>query len=131
MSDEDQYYIVRGAKMVCDKGTHRRKINLPYSHGSYIKGKPMMYKKDRVIGENISYFGICTGDCPSSENIYLVGENGQTVSGKKCAVTILDDWMDVKEDALIRGEPALTTDSVLVCKYGGQITFVTTGQEDD
>lgn len=116
--------------MRCDKGTHARKINLPRSHGSYSIEKPMMNKKDRVVDENISYFGICKGDCPSSDNIDLVGENGQAVNGKKCAVTILDDWMDVKEDTLIRGEPALTTDSVLVCKYGGQIRFVTSGQDE-
>lgn len=131
MSDENIFYIVRGAKMVCDKGTHKRKINLPNSHGSYTNGKPMMHKKDRIVGENISNFGICTGDCPSSDDTYLVGEDGQTVSGKKCAVTILDDWMIVKEDTVIRGEPALTTDSTLVCKYGGQITFVTNGQQED
>ncbi|WP_326493198.1 hypothetical protein [Clostridium estertheticum] len=34
--DEDNYYIVRGAKMRCDKGTHARKINLPESHVAYV-----------------------------------------------------------------------------------------------
>lgn len=35
MSDGDNYYIVRGAKMRCDKGTHARKIN---GSSSYTKG---------------------------------------------------------------------------------------------
>ena len=43
---------------------------------------------------------------------------------------ILKEWMKAKEETLVRGEAALTTDSYLVCKYGGKITFVTTGQEE-
>lgn len=130
MSGGDNHYIVRGAKMWCDKGTNARKINLPNSHGSYVNEKPMMNQKDNVVNKNISYFGICKGGCPSSDDIYLIAENGQTVNGKKCLVTILDDWMNVKEDTLVKGEPALTNESVLVCKYGGKITFITNGQED-
>lgn len=127
----DNYYIVRGAEMVCNKGSHRRKINLPESHGSYVADKPMMNKKDCAANKNISYFGVCSGACPSNENVDLVGENGKTVSGKKCCVKILSDWIKTKEDTLVSGQPALTTDSVLICKYGGKITFITNGQEKD
>lgn len=131
MSGGDNYYIVRGAKMRCDKGTHARKINLPVSHGSYVAEKPMMNKTDRKE-KNISYFGICNGGCPSNGgNICLIAENGQTIEGKKCCVQILKDWMNVKEETLVEGEPALTTDSVLICKYGGKIKFETNGQEKD
>lgn len=131
MSGGDNYYIVRGAKMRCDKGSHARKINLPVSHGSYVGKNPKMNKTDRKE-DNISYFGICHGECPSSgEDIYLVAENGGTITGKKCCVKILKDWMNAKEDTLVEGEPALTTDSVLICKYGGKIKFETNGQEQE
>lgn len=43
---EAELYVVRGAKMICSCGSHKRKINLPISHGSYIKDKPMMTKLD-------------------------------------------------------------------------------------
>ena len=122
-------YVVRGAKMKCSKGTHTRKINLPVSHGSYSNGNPMMNKTDRVVEENISYFGICKGDCPSSGDISLVKETGGTVTGKKCSVMILRDWENAKEDTLVQGEAALTTDSILICAYGGQIKFISDGQE--
>lgn len=56
--------------------------------------------------------------------------NGNNAVGKKCQVKILKEWMKTKEDTLVSGEDALTTDSFLVCEYGGKITFVTTGQED-
>lgn len=36
--------------------------------------------------------------------------------------------MNTKEDTLVDGAPALTTDSTLICAYGGIIKFVTDGQ---
>ncbi|AGF54222.1 MULTISPECIES: DUF4280 domain-containing protein [Clostridium] len=121
-------YVVRGAKMKCDKGTHKKKINLPASHGAYSNGNPIMNESDNVVGENISDFGICKGGCPSTGNITLVKKNGRTVTGKKCQVMILKEWMNAQGDTLIGGAPALTTDSTLICAYGGTIKFVTDGQ---
>ncbi|MCI1477823.1 MAG: DUF4280 domain-containing protein [Clostridium beijerinckii] len=123
-----QAYIVRGAKMKCDKGTHKRKINLPVSHGAYSNGNPIMNEGDNVVGKNISDFGICKGSCPSSGNITLTKEKGGSVTGKKCQIKILKEWMNTKEDTIVDGLPALTTDSVLICAYGGKIKFVTDGQ---
>lgn len=122
-------YIVRGAKIRCNRGTHTRKINLPVSHGTYSNGNPMMNKCDRIVDENISYFGICKGNCPSSGDISLVDENGGVATGKKCKVKILKDWINTKGDTLVSGEAALTTDSILVCAYGGKIKFISDGQD--
>ncbi|OOM07382.1 DUF4280 domain-containing protein [Clostridium saccharobutylicum] len=131
MSDGDNYYIVRGAKMRCNKGSHARKINLPVSHGSYVKGKPMMNQGDNVVDKNISYFGICS-ECQEGDDIYLIAEDGSTINGKKCLVEIFGEWSDVKEDTLVEGKGALTTDSWLVCsKYQGKIKFETNGQEEE
>lgn len=131
MGGGDNYYIVRGAKMRCDKGSHPRKINLPTSHGSYVNGKPMMNKGDNVVEKNVSYFGICS-ECQEGEDIYLIGEDGGTITGKKCLVQIADEWSDAKEETLVEGKAALTTDSWLACsKYGGKITFETNGQEEE
>lgn len=131
MSDE-KYYIVRGAKMVCDKGSNERKINLPESHGSYVSNKPMMNKGDNVANVNIKYFGVCTGDCPAGDgDVAVIDMNGNNAVGKKCQVEILKEWMKSKDDTVVKDKGALTTDSFLVCKYGGKITFTTTGQEDE
>ena len=128
MSD---YYFVRGAKMSCSKGSNERKINLPVSHGSYAKGKPILNKKDSKP-ENISYFGVCTGGaCMDDEEITVIDKNGCTKTGKKCKPITLLDWVKTKDDTLIEGEPALTTESVIFCSHGGNIKFVTSGQEDE
>lgn len=130
MSDQ-HIYIVRGAKMRCDHGSHARKINLPISHGTYYKDKPLMNEGD-CAAQNISYFGVCKSPKnPSTEIIYLVGEDGKTVEGKPCLPVIPDKWTPVKEDTQVEGLPALTQQSCLICEYKGCIRFETTGQEEE
>ncbi len=129
------YYVVRGASMRCTKGTHKRKINLPLGHGAYVNGGPMMNIMDKIAGVNIKYFGICTDGCEDGEDIYLMSEEDekkQLPPGKKCCVKILDDsiWVNAKENTLVEGQPAITINSFIVCKYGGIIHFVTDGQND-
>lgn len=104
-------YVVRGAKMKCSKGNKLVKINLPASHGSYVNGKPIMVKTDRVVGANIGSFGICK------------------CTMKPCSPAIFSDWMIVQDDTIVDGNPALTIKSVLVCGKGGQIKFVSDGQD--
>lgn len=105
------YYIVRGATMTCDKGAAPRKINLTQSHGSYANGKPMMNEIDNVPNVNISFFGACA-----------------VKNGQPCTYASFGKWQNVKEDTLVDGKPALTTDSFLVCTCGGLIKFSTNGQ---
>ncbi|MFT8349941.1 DUF4280 domain-containing protein [Clostridium saccharoperbutylacetonicum] len=113
-------YVVRGARMVCNKGNEVTRINLPASHGTYSKGNPIMIESDNVVGTNISEFGICSGACPS---------NGSNEKTKRCQIRILNKWLNAKEDTLIDGGAALTTVSILICAYGGVIRFITDGQE--
>ena len=49
--------------------------------------------------------------------------------GKPCCPVILSDWMNFKEDTVVMGNGAITTDSTLVCAKGGQIKFVSDGQK--
>ncbi|MBW6410333.1 DUF4280 domain-containing protein [Clostridium weizhouense] len=113
-------YVVRGASMICNKGTEIKRINLSVSHGVYSNGQPIMNENDNLVGQNISSFGACRGNCPSS---------GSNEKIKKCQVMILKKWMNVKNDTLIEGAPALTTASILICAYGGVIKFITDGQD--
>lgn len=129
---EASRYIVRGAKMVCSCGSHGRKINLPVCHGSYVNNKPMMNQLDCVPIKNVPEFGVCSSPAnPSNAPVTLVGEDGKPVAGKPCVPAILTCWMNTKEDTIVDGLAALTTDSKLVCSLGGEITFKTDGQHDE
>lgn len=126
-----EYYVVMGAKMVCSKGSNERKINLPKSHGSYVKNKPMLNKTDHTE-KNVKYFGVCTGGaCMDNEEVTVVDDNGCIKTGKKCKPELGLDWVKVKEDTLVEGEPALTTESVIFCSHGGNIEFISSGQEEE
>jgi len=132
MSDgmNQKQYLVRGALLNCDKGTHPRRLNLPVSHGSYVAEKPMISQSDCGT-QNISYFGVCTGATPpkDAESVSLIAygeENAQAdvkkVNGPKCCPDIVGQW-----NAIHGG--VVTTDSYLVCACGGLITPHTSGQE--
>lgn len=160
-------YVVRGAKMICNCGSHKRRINLEKSHGAYIFDKPIMSRWDcktklnilslRAIKnsflsilnpffslidlekttnensyENIPYFGICSKiDSDFTESINLEKEETkETISGLKCIPILSDSWDEYKEDIFMQNE-LLTTNSKIYCHFGGVISFVTSGQEDE
>lgn len=130
MSDQSAY-VVRGATMYCNQGTHCRRINLPQSHGSYVNEKSMM-NVDDCGADNVPHFGICVSPTNiSSEVIYLIAEDGSTISGKPCRPLFWGKWMNGKEGTLVDGKAALTTDSMLICSCKGQISFLTDGQHDE
>lgn len=133
-------YVVRGALLCCQYGSHRRRLNLPLCHGVYTLKKPIMFKKDCVVEANIPSFGVCSSpDNPTGGSVSYVkeasedGGGGGTVTGTPCMPVIVNVWDDTHDDTHIgkEGEPALTTRSFLVCKYNGLIEIVRSGQEDE
>lgn len=58
---EEVRYLVRGAVLECSCGSHKRKLNLPESHGVYIGENPMVNQTDCAVGDyaNIPTFGVC------------------------------------------------------------------------
>lgn len=143
---ENPAYIVRGADLMCNCGTNSRKFNLSPCHGVYITDHAVVHDHDRTQGdkENITWFGVCKSeDAPDTENIKLIGGDDQEHTGKKCAPYIVDIWQNsyeetqiVKNDSCKDGDlnsavkyNTLTMDSFLVCKYGGIIMPINSGQD--
>ncbi|WHX48244.1 DUF4280 domain-containing protein [Paenibacillus woosongensis] len=131
----DKYeYVVRGANIFCDCGSHLRKLNLPNSHGAYVNGKPMMNESDSIPEVNISNFGICSSpENQSGETVYLISMDGQEIQGKPCLLALLagSKWEKTKEQAKVEGKSALTTESELHCSLGGVIRFNSSGQHEE
>lgn len=58
-TEQEQFsYVVHGAIISCEHGSHLNYLNLPQDHGVYIKGKAVMNVGDRNP-ENIPTFGVC------------------------------------------------------------------------
>lgn len=132
----------------CDCGSHKRKMNLPNSHGSVVgKDEPLVHGKDSVLEDNITFFGICTAAFPPpGEDVYYqkegtFDENGNrksvgfgVVTGHQCIPDILGEWKVPYETTLIaddinpKGVPSITLKSFLVCSHGGIIKPVVSGQ---
>lgn len=135
MAGSDKEYVVRGATLTCTKGCHKKKLELPEDHGVYTKdGLPMMHAKDYKVGVNIpeNSFGICSGECPG-EDMTMVDEDGETIIGPPCLPIIRQRWKEPHDTVYIDQNgvkyPALTTESFLVCTYGGIIEVEKSGQE--
>ncbi|MDR0266767.1 DUF4280 domain-containing protein [Paenibacillus sp.] len=110
---EGDTYVVRGAELTCSEGTHPSILNLPLSHGVYIKDKPVMNVADCVVQKNIGLFGFCK----KVEDICQPGLCGSS-------------WSAGKEDLLIDNEPALLDRATLTCALGGKIKIAKNGGQD-
>ncbi len=127
-------YVVRGALLFCNHGSHRRRLNLPRCHGVYALKHPVMFKPDCVVNVNIPSFGVCDStDNKTGGSVCYKTEDGGTVKGTPCVPIIVGTWDDVHDDTHIgeEGKAALITRSFLVCKYKGLIEILRSGQEDD
>ena len=148
-------YLVRGAVLQCDYGSHSRKLNLPICHGVYATVHPMVHELDCEVGDdkNIPTFGVCGSskhpqDKFMGETVLLVSEDdpSKNVKGCPCTPVIVGGrWLNphpttkiAENNAAARWmnpanrtyHSALTTDSFLVCAYGGLIEPLTSGQEN-
>lgn len=158
MSEQFRSYVMRGATLMCDKGSHERKINLIYDHGWGIEIKdiegengklhPFMLSKDTIVGDetaagkvqqNVSWFGCCSGNIKGSEKICLKNPNNSNdplAYGPKCKPQIVGEWQNIKNDIQIEnGEvlssPLVANSSYLTCACGGLITIKDSGAEYD
>ncbi len=143
-------FLVRGAKLRCNMGSHARKMNLPVCHGVYSGKHPLVHDEDSVLMENITTFGVCSAPSnpaqASGAKVLLVGEDGKNVKGPPCTPTLMPKWMNAHPKVKIarnagagaaNGNPearsytnSLTMDSFLVCVCGGIIAPVESGQEE-
>lgn len=110
VSDKSEY-VVEGAKLDCQFGSHMTKIKMPYSHGAFLKEKPQLNVKDSKRGTNITGFKTCSKMLAP------------------CTPMINTKWINLEDCKLkIGGEEALVKDAVLFCAVGGRIIIVDSGQ---
>lgn len=145
---EPENILVRGALLYCDCGTHKRRLNLPKSYGSYTDAElkhPFVTEKDCIVGDknNISYFGVCKSENCGKQNEeqiclrpYEQTDSVENVIGPKCTPVIMGKWLNPAEESYVTDMTTdkkeqylkLKTSSILVCKYGGVIRIEESGQ---
>ncbi|OAB35931.1 DUF4280 domain-containing protein [Paenibacillus glacialis] len=109
---EAETYVVRGAELTCSEGTYPTSLNLPRSHGVYIKEKSVMNTTDCVVEKNIGLFGFCKK------------------TGTVCQPELCGIWSKGKKDLLIDEHPALVDSANLTCVLGGIISIAKNGGQE-
>lgn len=141
-NQDGKEYLVRGALLRCSCGTNSRKLNLSPCHGVYFKEHPLVHKMDCRQGEeaedNITWYGVCDQNDLDTEDIVVVNDKGENQTGKKCCPEIIGCWRNTYNKTQIAANhvgfeeyelyDTLTMDSYLICRHGGIITPVDSGQ---
>ena len=118
---DSKEYLVEGAKLFCVNGSNITQLKLPTGHGYTSGGKKKVNCKDCKACENIPYFG----ECRKNEKDH------------KCEgfMDLVDKWENTAigtgKAETVGGEEAISMSSVLLCKKGGVIIPVTSGQGYD
>lgn len=111
-------YLVEGAELICIQGGKVSLLKIPNGHGYVSNGKKKANCKDCKACINIDDFG----DCKKNEKTHLC----------KGYMELAERWENVggffSKTEKIDGEEAITMDSVLICKRGGIIMPITSGQ---
>lgn len=146
LDKREKEYLVRGALMRCNCGSHVRRLNLPKSHGVYENERPQMNASDSLPGDslNIPTFGVCSsGENNSGGEVLLVadvqrdmygkkiGESEGNVKGTPCSPIIVSKWLNSYKNKIVDGDYAVNGESFLVCKYQGLIEILDSGQNDE
>lgn len=156
-ADQQPEYLVRGAPLRCNFGSHMRYLDMLETHGVYLDDKPIMHKIDCIVGENIMPFGICSsptcaleergsffaGAETDQDGNYLQSPDDRVISGIVCKPEIIGEcWENYKSETKIAQNAtsavtspegcdcyeAITTASYLLCKSGGLIFPMNSGQ---
>ena len=149
-------YVVRGAPLRCIYGSHLRYLDMHETHGVYLNGEPLIHSNDKELGVNIHSFGICSspsctltesgsimrGAEVDTEGNYLHAPDEQVLSGFICVPEITEEWKNTKTEVqighnVVKGMvhptdcehyAAVTDASYLICKHGGLIFPLKSGQ---
>ncbi|MFW6678298.1 DUF6531 domain-containing protein [Lacrimispora sp. AGF001] len=118
---DSKEYLVEGVKLFCVNGSNITQLKLPTGHGYTSGGKKKVNCKDCKACENIPYFG----ECRKNEKDH------------KCEgfMDLVDKWENTAvgtgKAETVGGEEAISMSSVLLCKKGGVIIPVSSGQGYD
>lgn len=111
-------YLVEGAKLICINGSQPVELAIPVGHAYKSGGKKKANCTDCVADVNIPCFGNCKKNEETNlcEGFLLLADRWESISTSTAKAETLD------------GEDAISMDSVLLCKRGGIILPLTSGQ---
>lgn len=126
MSDS---YVTSQATIRCSCGDKCAKLTVYPDRTVFLTEKPMANISDHVSMYNIAPFGKChtvayppTGSATAANHGHL--------TPMPCVPGTVSEWINGKNDYIVKGKPALLKSSYCRCKWGGIITITDDGQVD-
>lgn len=126
MSDS---YVTSQATIRCSCGDKCAKLTIYPDRTVFLTDKPMANISDHASMYNIAPFGKChtvayppTGSATAANHGHL--------TPMPCVPGTVSEWINGKNDYIVKGKPALLKSSYCRCQWGGVITITDDGQVD-
>lgn len=122
-------YVCSGATMRCTFGDRKAMLTVYPDRTVFLTGQPMANISDHVSLYNIAPFGKCHTTSFPPTGAATAAAHGK-LTPMPCIPGTHSNWMQGKDDYIIKGNPALLKSSFCRCCYGGVITITDDGQKD-
>lgn len=127
-SGNSDSYVCSGATMKCTFGDKSAKLTVYPDRTVFLTGQPMANISDYISMYNINPFGKCrTTSFPPTGAATAAAQGALTPM--PCVPGTNSNWLNGKDDYIIKGNPALLKSSYCKCCYGGVITITDDGQK--
>ena len=126
MSDS---YVTSKATLKCSFGDKTSKLTVYPDRTVELTTKPTANISDHISMYNIAPFGKCHTTCYPPTGSATAANHGH-LTPMPCVPGTDTDWINGKDDYIIKVNPALLKSSYCRCKWGGIITIADDGQID-
>lgn len=126
MSDS---YVTSKATMKCSCGDRQAKLTVYPDRTVFLTEKPMANISDHISLYNIAPFGRCHTTRYPATGAATAANHGR-LTPMPCIPGTVSDWINGKDDYIVKGKPALLKSSYCRCQWGGVITITDDGQMD-
>lgn len=122
-------YVTSKATLKCSFGDKTSKLTVYPDRTVELTTKPTANISDHISMYNIAPFGKCHTTCYPPTGSATAANHGH-LTPMPCVPGTDTDWINGKNDYIIKGNPALLKSSYCRCKWGGVITITDDGQID-
>lgn len=126
MSDS---YVTSKATLKCSFGDKTSKLTVYPDRTVELTTKPTANISDHISMYNIAPFGKCHTTCYPPTGSATAANHGH-LTPMPCVPGTDTNWINGKDDYIIKGNPALLKSSYCRCKWGGVIAITDDGQID-
>lgn len=126
MSDS---YVTSQATIKCSCGDKCAKLTVYPDRTVFLTEKPMANISDHVSMYNIAPFGKCHTTAYPPTGSATAANHGH-LTPMPCVPGTVTEWINGKNDYIVKGKPTLLKSSYCRCQWGGVITITNDGQVD-